>query len=327
MNYSTILLFSLAISLITGTLLFILGCLVRFQQALLLNNYIADLESNPIVEACESKLDNVNICATQTSFDSIYIGEWANYLGSLVILLGFLIMFYSTMGLFGLLRGSRISLLLMFFLLLAAMVFEFFIFEVLLGDDNSFHEQAREELGERLASEYTLNDESNEFTRIMNAVMLKGRCCGIEGPDDFALNETLHLHGHKHVLQIPPACCDIQDFNSPLVGFFELLRCSEDSLAARIFRKGCYHVLHVHFYDSYGEAAYGNIIFVMLWEGIQEILIFMIVLKRKEEKLKKSNKSSSGSGVQKIKEVAKPEKKPGSLSGSGTHEKASTEIW
>ena len=36
-----------------------------------------------------------------------------------------------------------------------------------------FHEQAREELGERLASEYTLNDESNEFTRIMNAVMLK----------------------------------------------------------------------------------------------------------------------------------------------------------
>ena len=36
----------------------------------------------------------------------------ANYLGSLVILLGFLIMFYSTMGLFGLLRGSRISLLL-----------------------------------------------------------------------------------------------------------------------------------------------------------------------------------------------------------------------
>ncbi|RUS90514.1 hypothetical protein EGW08_001691 [Elysia chlorotica] len=93
----------------------------------------------------------------------------------------------------------------MFILILTSMALEYYLLDIILSS-GSFHDNAKEELSEKLASDYTLVDDSNEFSKMMNALMIQGDCCGISGPSDFSLNETVEAYGVGRVtLQVMTA--------------------------------------------------------------------------------------------------------------------------
>ncbi|RUS89097.1 hypothetical protein EGW08_003105 [Elysia chlorotica] len=269
--------------------------MVRFNQASFLNSYLQDLEDTPAAAACQAVPGATNPCLTQTEFDTVDVGDWPNNLGALIIVSGFIIMLYSGAGAVGATQNSQPALLVMFTLILVSMGLEYFLLDICLGGDNMFHENAKEELSEKLASEYTLDAESNAFSRILNSVMIKSQCCGIQGPNDFSVNETLTIAGETHNIMIPPACCEVQEFSTPREGVNALLECSRDTWAKHTYQLGCYSVLHMHFYDKYGKVAIALIVYLVLLEGTQELFIFLIIFKPYDKSNRSSRKSSRGS--------------------------------
>ncbi|KAK3734720.1 hypothetical protein RRG08_059902 [Elysia crispata] len=294
MKYTIILLFSLVISTIVGTMLFILGCIVRFQQTMLLNKYIAGLATKAIYEACMGDPNEMNLCPSRTTFNSIYVGDWANYLGALIILPGFFIILYTLVGAVGVIKKSQALLLMMFILILTSMALEYYLLDIILSE-GSFHEDAKDELSEMITSDYTLKGDSNEFTRMLNAIMIQAGCCGINGPNDFNINETFMVQGQRLVVHTPPACCDVEGFLTIPDGYMDLIQCANDPSSTKAFQLGCYSVLHAHFYETYGVLTIAFIMIVIVWEGIQGLTIFMIILRPAPKSPRKSVASSAGS--------------------------------
>lgn len=338
MKYSYMLLITLVVSLIWGLLLFVLGCVVRFQQAMLLNNFLQGLDSEINPAVCEKKDGSmtINLCPLKTSFDSIELGDWANSFGSIIIITGFLIIVLSACGFLGVMKKSQILLLLMLVLIIVAIGLEYYIIDVVLANHGSFHTNAKEELIERIAAEYSVTNPSpTEFTRMLNAVQLQAECCGISGPEDFHLNETIMLNGEEKTIRVPPSCCEREDFtqDSNEEGFTRLIQCAEDSWSIRSVQTGCYSVIHKSIYEKYGGGLVGFLMFLILWEGVQGILLFMIILKPAPRTPKKSITSSVGSGrgpTAVTADVSKkfiPYSKVSSFVSSDINRIKSTEIW
>ncbi|GFO45864.1 hypothetical protein PoB_007236900 [Plakobranchus ocellatus] len=214
MKYSAILLLTQVISLVFGLFLFILGFIFRFGQAKLVNNYVSGADSDLNLKACVgAKTSGVNVCETQFNFSDIDLGPWANLLGSIVIITGFVTMAMSVVGIVGVLKSSH---------------------EILL----TFHDNARDELTEMVATKYTVNKNANAFTRMMNAIMFQvkrrgkeserkegerkrqrgrgGECCGIRGLKDFDVNVTITVGKgsalNVYTIRMPPVCCQREIF-------------------------------------------------------------------------------------------------------------------
>ncbi|GFO45863.1 hypothetical protein PoB_007236800 [Plakobranchus ocellatus] len=126
---------------------------------------------------------------------------------------------------------------------------------------------------ELVAKNYIVEkNKANDFTKMMNAIMFQGECCGIRGLTDFDINVTIVIgtvgFPTTYVIRTPAACCPREHFleEDETTAFVEVIGCISDNWAARTMR-----------------------------EGVQGIILFMIILRPPQKPQRKSAASSAAS--------------------------------
>ncbi|XP_059140520.1 uncharacterized protein LOC131928473 [Physella acuta] len=216
--------------------------------------------------------------------DDLYFNEWSKEMSRSTFVMfiipvvegifGFLLIFFlkfwisavmSVMGILGIIAQS-------------------YFFAQLRDPNGRVHSAARDALKLVIRRSYQLLP-GNSATAAFNALMIMGKCCGIEGPKDFVKdqlqfsliqgqNPLLHFtrpswipSTYKVVVpkvtfsssfKVPPACCDTVVFKSDneTQRFYEVVGCASTDDSPYINQEGCYMHYFLWFFRSEFNVAY-----------------------------------------------------------------------
>ncbi|XP_055866098.1 tetraspanin-1-like [Biomphalaria glabrata] len=282
-RFDYILAVTMAISLIWGIVILALGAIMRFSLGKLISNYIHGLGDIIDLNVCVTA-SKQNICPVEMNVsDDINLGDWASWLGAIVILAGFVVTIFSAVGFVAALKHSTPLIILFIAFCLIATACQFYLVQIATSEDISFHKNAKDQLSNILRSDYRIEGK-NLFTMAWNGIMLMAQCCGVNSVNDFSKNYTYTEKSDPSIvmqpiqLYVPPACCRRAYFvrGNAEYGLQQLIQCAKEKPggdnAARINTKGCYGEVFKEINKNHGPAIMGLLLFIIIWEMLQIVL-------------------------------------------------------
>ncbi|XP_059144875.1 uncharacterized protein LOC131932014 [Physella acuta] len=336
-RFDYILAVTMAISLIWGIIILAFGAIIRFNFGKLIDNYVSGIDQ-VIPKESRTSPGGQDLAPILPVPDDVDLGSWTVFLGSFVILTGFIVTIFSALGFVAALKHSTPLIILFIVFCLVATGLQFYLVQIATSEDVNFHTDAKNTLKERLAH-YTVGG-TDAFSVAMNAIMFKAQCCGIESVSDFKNLTFIEKVGetqHTITFAVPPPCCHRSLFggSSASLAYNAVKSCAimGSVRGDNVYSKGCYGNVFRAIDENQGAAILGVLLFIIIWEMLQIVLGVLVKFTPPPKDDRKTGADGGQVPVQrdsllqpKIKKFV-PFSKVSSFTAADISRVKSTEIW
>lgn len=227
----------------------------------------------------------------------IDLGPWITWFPARLFDMGVAVMTFSAIGMYVSTSGKPLRLYFLVVCLLATIIAQLMFVLNLMDYHSQFHYHLRHKLSSYLETRYEFGAETHDpFSFIMNAAMLMGECCGINGPQDFMLtnHSFVHVGGnqvtHNATLRFPLACCQRSFIER---GFHTTLDCALSWSKQAVNNRGCYKTMFAYLNDKFGHTVLWVYVSITYIELLQVLLCLSLARQLRREKFEALNFQSS----------------------------------